>query len=52
METRFNYQMPADDPVVLFLMHLFCLSFTEGKEPFERPKYRWEDNTMQIKQLG
>jgi len=53
METWFNYQMPAEDPVGLFLMYLFCLSFIEGKEPFGRPKYRWEDNIiMRIKQLG
>jgi len=53
METWFNHQMSAEDPVGFFLMCLFCLSFIEGMEPFGRPKYRWEDNIiMQIKQLG
>lgn len=53
METWFNYQMSAEDPVGLLLMYLFCLSFTAGKEPFGKPKYRREDNIIvQIKQLG
>jgi hypothetical protein len=53
METWFNYQMPAEYPVGLFLTYLFCMSFIEGMEPLGRPNYRWEDNIiMQIKQLG